>query len=71
MKIDCYYSVDCTSHINLRKNVPEALAAEGVDAEVNYHRIDDEEAEKLGLGGSPTVHIDGVDPFPSGSSGFS
>ena len=71
MKINCYFSPGCASGEIVRKNVPEALAAEGVEAEVNYHRIDDEEAERLGLRGSPTILIDGVDPFPSEISGFS
>jgi acylphosphatase len=38
---------------------------------VNYHRITDEEAEELGLKGSPTILIDGVDPYPSEIDGFS
>lgn len=71
MKIDCYYSLDCTSHVLLRKNIPEALGMENIKAEVNFHRINDEEAEKLGLKGSPTILIDGVDPFPSEITGFS
>ena len=71
MKIDCYYSVGCTSDVALEKNLTEAMAAEGVEAQVNYQRIDDEEAEKLGLKGSPTILIDGTDPFPSGITGFS
>ena len=71
MKIDCYFSVGCTSDVILRQNIPEALAAEGIQAEVNYHRISDEEAEELGLRGSPTILIDGMDPFPSEIDGFS
>ena len=71
MKIDCYFSMGCASEEILRRNVPEAVAAEGVEAEVSYHRINDEEAVKLGLRGSPTILIDGVDPYPSETSGFS
>jgi len=71
MKIDCYFSMGCASGEILRKNVPEALTAEGTEAEVNYHRIEDEKAEKLGLRGSPTILINGVDPFPSAIGGFS
>jgi hypothetical protein len=71
MKIDCYFSMDCRSDELLRKNVPEALAAEGIDADINYHRIDDHEATRMGLKGSPTILIDGADPFPSEISGFS
>ena len=71
MKIDCYFSAGCTSDVALEKNLTEALAAEEIEADVNYHRIDDEEATKLGLKGSPTILIDGVDPFPSEITGFS
>ena len=71
MKIDCYFSLGCASEDILRKNVTEALDAESVKAEVNYHRIDDDEAERLGLRGSPTVLINGIDPFPSEIGGFS
>ena len=71
MKIDCYFSVGCTSDVALEKNLTEALAAEEIEAQVNYLRIDDEEAERLGLKGSPTILIDGIDPFPSEISGFS
>jgi len=71
MKIECYFSMGCASEENLRKNLTEALAAEGVEAEILYNRIDDEEAERLGLKGSPTILIDSVDPFPSEISGFS
>ena len=71
MKIDCYFSIGCTSEEILRQNIPEALAAEGLEADVHYHRISDEQAEKLCLRGSPTILIDGVDPFPSEIDGFS
>ncbi len=71
MKIDCYFSMGCTSDILLKKNLPEALAEEGIEADVHYHRIGDDEAEKLDLKGSPTILINGVDPFPSDIDGFS
>jgi hypothetical protein len=71
MKIDCYLSMGCASEEVLRRNVQEALAAEDTEADVNYHRINDDEAEKLGLRGSPTILINGVDPFPSEATGFS
>ena len=55
----------------VEKNLPEALSAEGIEAEVSYHRIGDDEAERLDLKGSPTILINGVDPFPSDIDGFS
>ncbi len=71
MKIDCYFSMGCTSDVLLKKNLLQALAAEGIEAEVGYHRITGDEAENLGLKGSPTILIDGVDPFPTDIDGFS
>ena len=71
MKIDCYLSMGCSSEVALRHNLNEALTAEGAEAELNYHRIGDDEAERLGLKGSPTILINGVDPFPSDIDGFS
>ena len=71
MKIDCYFSMGCTSDVQLKKNLPEALSAEGIEAEVSFHRITDDEAIRLDLKGSPTILINGVDPFPSAIDGFS
>ena len=71
MKIDCYFSMGCTSDVLLKKNLLQALAEEGIEAEISYYRIGDDEAEKLGLKGSPTILINGVDPFPSDIDGFS
>jgi hypothetical protein len=71
MKIDCYLSMGCSSEAALRQNLNEALFAEGVDADVSYHRIGEDEAIRLGLKGSPTILINGADPFPSDIDGFS
>ncbi len=71
MKIDCYLSMGCSSEVTLKQNLNEALAAEGVETEVNCHRIGEDEARKLGLMGSPSILINGVDPFPSDIDGFS
>ncbi|MCJ7498647.1 hypothetical protein MUP29_00170 [bacterium] len=71
MKIDCYFSMGCTSDVALRQNLNEALLAEGVEADISYHRIGEDEAIRLGLKGSPTILINGVDLFPSDIDGFS
>jgi hypothetical protein len=57
MKIDCYLSPGCASEEALQENIARALVIEKVEAEVNFHRIDDEEAIALGLSGSPSVFI--------------
>jgi hypothetical protein len=71
MKIDCYISLNCTSEKQLKENVNKAIQLEAVEAEVSFHRIDDTEAERKGLKGSPSVFINGVDIMPGELSGFS
>jgi hypothetical protein len=71
MNIDCYLSPGCGSEEALRGNITRALAIEKVEADVNFHRIDDEKAIALGLSGSPAVFIGGEELQPQGSFGFS
>lgn len=71
MKIECYLSVGCGAEVPLRENFGKALELEGIDAEVIFRRISDEEALGLGLRGSPTVLINGVDIEPQEIPGFS
>jgi len=72
MKIDCYFSYQCMTEDRLRENLTEAIELEGVEAEVTYSRIGNETAAEKGLIGSPTILINGRDPFPAGDmTGFS
>ena len=71
MIIDCYLSPDCGSEEALRENITRVLAIEKIEAEVNFHRIDDEKAVALGLSGSPSVFINNKELQPQGSVGFS
>ncbi len=71
MKIDCYMSLRCGSEDALRNNIFKALKLEGIDGEVNFYRITDEEAKNLGLRGSPSVLINGKDIQPADITGFS
>ncbi|RMG05963.1 MAG: hypothetical protein D6726_00295, partial [Nitrospirae bacterium] len=66
-----YMSMTCGSEEALRENISKALQEEGLKAEVNYHRISDEEAKRLGLRGSPSVLINGQDIQPAAVTGFS
>lgn len=44
----------------------------GLDARLVRERVEtQEDAERLGFRGSPTVLVDGRDPFPAGSIGLS
>lgn len=71
MKIDCYLSPGCGSEDALRENIAKALANAKVEADVAFHRIDDEEALALGLSGSPSVFVNGRELQPQGFIGFS
>lgn len=71
MKIDCYISVSCSSEEALTKNINEALTLESVGAQVNIYRIDEEEAKRLKLMGSPSVLINGEDILPGNVPGIS
>lgn len=71
MKIECFISLGCGSEDPLRENIKAALSLEGVDAEVLFRRIKDEEAYALGLKGSPSVFINGQDIEPQELTGFS
>ena len=71
MKIDCYISEGCGSEMNLRENINEALKQESVDADVLFHIINEAEGKKLGLMGSPSVLINGVDILPGEIPGIS
>jgi hypothetical protein len=71
MKIDCYISLGCTSEKTLKENINQALKLEAVDAEVHFHRINDVEAERIGVRGSPSILINGTDIIPGETAGFS
>lgn len=47
-----------------------AIAAERPDVAVSRHRVETvEEAERLGFHGSPSILVDGVDPFARPDAG--
>ena len=64
MKIECFLAEGCGSKADLEKNIQKAIDEEGVAAEVLFHELSSEEAEQKGIGGSPTVWIDGQDLEP-------
>ena len=71
VKIDCYLTFGCPSGEGLRGNIQDALAMEGMGAEVNMHRVGDKEALELGLRGSPTVVVNGSELQPLDEGSFS
>lgn len=71
MKIDCFLSVRCGSENALKTNIEKALKLEGIEASVNFFRIEDEEADRRGLRGSPSVFVNGTELQPLKAGGFS
>ena len=69
--IDCYLSQGCQSEEALKSNIAAALEKDDVKAEVNFHRINNDEAASLGLSGSPSVFVNGKELQPLGITGFS
>ncbi len=70
MRIDCYISPNCASEEPLKKNIQKALELEKIYAKVIFTVINELEAARLGLKGSPSVLIDGKDIQPIETPGF-
>lgn len=61
------YVPDCPNRILARDVLEQALARTGMTALVRERAVGSvEEAERLGMRGSPTILIDGRDAFPGG-----
>jgi hypothetical protein len=71
LKIDCCLSQGCASEGALKTNIDLALEKEGLQAKVNFYRINDAEALLRGLSGSPSVFINEKELQPTGTVGFS
>lgn len=66
MRIELLHVPDCPNVDRTRARLREALAAVGVDASVTEIEVATvASATASGMGGSPTILIDGVDVFPS------
>jgi ABC-2 type transport system permease protein len=65
MQIELLYFDGCPTYRDAEETLRRVLADEGVEAEVELVEVkSDEEARRLGFPGSPTVRVDGRDPFP-------
>ena len=62
------YVEDCPSWRVADRRLAEALRAVGLGTVVVEHRLvrSDEEARRTGFSGSPTILLDGADPFHGG-----
>lgn len=66
MEIKVLYFEDCPNWLLARQRLDEALAAAGLadQVEVAYETVETpEDAERVGFRGSPTILIDGRDPW--------
>jgi len=74
VRITLRYFDGCPNWRLAEGRIEEALAAAGHDAAIARERVDTpEQGERLGFRGSPTVLLDGRDPFAdqAGPVGFS
>ena len=63
MKVTLQYFDGCPNWKEVEAHI-EALRAEGIELDLERQSIDTQElAEEHGFRGSPTIVIDGVDPF--------
>lgn len=67
--IECLYYPGCSSHAVLPERLARALAEEGLEAEVRHRMVSVEEGQALGMAGSPTVRINGVDILEAPGAG--
>jgi hypothetical protein len=74
MHITLQYFGDCPNWRVAEQRLRKALTELGrPDETIGYQRVETaEEAERVGFAGSPTILIDGVDPFadPAGPAGY-
>jgi hypothetical protein len=71
VRIDCYLSLNCGSGEELGQVIFKALDMERSRVRVNFFRVDDDRAAKMGLKGSPFLFINGRAFQPIGMNGFS
>ncbi len=65
MRVELLWWEGCPSHPQALADLREALSEEGIGEEVVLRHIaSDQEAEREGFPGSPTIRIDGEDVFP-------
>jgi hypothetical protein len=68
MRVELLWWEGCPSHPQALGELRDALRAEGIDEDVLEvrHIASDEEAQRMGFPGSPTIRVDGEDMFPPG-----
>ncbi len=65
MKVEVLYFDGCPTYLKAENALRGVLAEEGIEAGVELVAVNtDEEAQRLRFPGSPTIRVDGRDPFP-------
>ncbi|MEV7476323.1 DF family (seleno)protein [Streptomyces halstedii] len=72
MDIELLYFAGCPNWTVAQGHLAAALAAAGrSDVDVKLRAVEtDEEAQAMRFPGSPTIHIDGRDPFPAAADSY-
>jgi hypothetical protein len=69
VNIEILYVPDCPHVDAADERLREALAMAGIEADIRRTAIDtDDAARSRGMRGSPTILIDGRDPFANGTT---
>ena len=64
MRVEVLYFDGCPTYLEAERTLRGVLAEEGIEAEVELVAVNtDEEARRLRFPGSPTIRVDGRDPF--------
>lgn len=64
MDIELLYVPDCPNRETARRHLDAALAEHGLAAVVREREVaSPEDADRFGMHGSPTIRVDGRDPF--------
>ena len=75
VRVTLQYFDECPNWAVAEQRLRQALVEVGrLDQSIEHQRVESvEEAERVRFGGSPTILIDGVDPFadPDGPAGYS
>jgi len=69
MDIEIRYFEDCPNWLPIERSITELAAELGIEVEVSHTIVGTpEEAERLSFKGSPTVVINGTDPWEDGEA---
>ena len=71
MRVQLLYFDGCPHWTLMEERLKEALSLAGIPRMIEYHHVETpEEAEEFRFAGSPSILLDGRDPFAASSSGF-